>query len=149
MLENVPVDRDEPLHEYEATGREEAYLEAKTIYEHALAESADDADLHIQYGYLLECHARNHEVHAGTGDPDGALADWAHALELDPGNLSGVYSSAFLLERRGRLEEAIKAWHYIIDWSEAHGYQLDAVWPNQELERLRQVAAKATEMPRG
>jgi len=49
-------------------------------------------------------------VRAATGDPDGALADWRRALELDSENISGAYSSAFLLEREGRLEEAAAAW---------------------------------------
>ena len=188
---------------YETSGREEDYLEARRLYEQALVESPDDPELHLKYGYLLECHARNQlrqavthyeraielepsrnkahyqliaaragllepelpiaiyerrlvasprdldsyrllasaylaghqyeharrvidagltlapsdaalierrgEVRAGTGDPDGALADWQRALELNPENLSGVYSSAFLLERQGRLEEAMQA----------------------------------------
>ena len=225
------MDRDELLHEYETSGREETYLEAKRLYEQALAESSGDADLQAGYGYLLECHARNQlreavahyeraielnptgskahyqlitaraglleteipianyerrmaaspddldsyrllaaaylagrqydkarrvidaglvlapneaalierrgEVRAGTGDVDGALADWRRALELDPENVSPVYSSAILLKRQGRREEAMEAWRQIIDWSEARGYTLDAEWPKQELERLR------------
>lgn len=50
---------DELLAQYEATGDEKAFVEAKTLYEQALPESPDDADLHMNYGYLLECHARN------------------------------------------------------------------------------------------
>jgi tetratricopeptide (TPR) repeat protein len=225
------MNRDELLAQYEATGDEEAFLEGQTLYEHALATSPDDADLHTKYGYLLECHARNQlrqaaahyeraselnpnttkahyhligaregllepeipialyerrlatspgdlnahrllataylaghqyekaqrvieaglalapndaqlienrgDVRAGTGDPDGALADWRRSLELDPEKLSSVYSSAFLLEREGRIEEAMDAWSTIIGWSDTRGYSLDTVWPKQELERLR------------
>lgn len=232
---------DELLAQYEATGDEEAFVEAETVYEQALAESPEDADLHMNYGYLLECHARNqlrqavahyeraielnpsgikehyhligaraglrepeipialyerrlasapddldayrllaaaylagHEyekarqaievglalapsdaqlieyrgdVRAGTGDPEGALADWRRSHELDPGALSSVYSSAFLLEREGRLEDAMDAWRTIIDWSQAEGYTLDAVWPKQELERLRRGTANESSEP--
>jgi tetratricopeptide (TPR) repeat protein len=232
---------DELLAQYEATGDEEAFVEAKTLYEQALAESPGDADLHRTYGYLLECHARNqlrqavthyeraielhptetkahyhligaraglrepeipialyerrfaavpqdldahrllaaaylagHEyekarrvveaglalspndaqlienrgdVRAGTGDPDGALADWRRSRELNPEELSSVYSSAFLLEREGRLADAMEAWQIIIDWSEARGFSRDTVWPKQELERLRRTMANATHEP--
>jgi tetratricopeptide (TPR) repeat protein len=230
------VDKDELLRQYEATGRDEAFFEARSLYEQALAASPDDAELHRKYGYLIECHARNElrkaveqyeraievepdgtkahyqlisaragllepeipiaiyerrltgspkdlgshrllataylaahqydnarrvieaglalapndavliegrgEVRAGTGDPDGALDDWRRALELNPENLSSVYSSAFLLERQGRLVEAMDAWRYIIAWSEARGFSLDSEWPKQELERLRRTAER-------
>ena len=39
------------------------------------------------------------DARAATGDPDGALADWRRAVEVDAENLSPVYSSALLLER--------------------------------------------------
>jgi tetratricopeptide (TPR) repeat protein len=81
------------------------------------------------------------EVRARTGDPDGALADWRRALELDTGDISALYSSAFLLEREGRVLEAIVAWRSIIDWCETRGYDLTAEWPKRELERLQRVAS--------
>jgi tetratricopeptide (TPR) repeat protein len=231
----MAVDRGEPLIRYEASGREEAFLEAKSTYERALAESSSNAEVHLKYGYLLESHARNQlrqavthyeraielnpnvakahyqlitaragllepeipigiyqrrlaaspddldahrllataylaghqyanaqrvidaglavspndaalferrgEVRAGTGDPDGALADWRRALELNPENLSPVYSSAFLLERQGRLQEAMETWRQIIDWAKARGFALDTEWPMRELERLRASSA--------
>jgi hypothetical protein len=40
------------------------------------------------------------------------------------------------LEREGRPAEAADAWRAIIDWSELRGYDLEAVWPKEELERL-------------
>jgi tetratricopeptide (TPR) repeat protein len=229
------VDIDELIGEYEATGHEEAFLEAKSLYEQALAESSENAEIHVKYGYLLECHARNllreavahyeraielnpsetkahyqlvgaragllepeipigiyeqrlaaapqdldahnllaaaylagHQyenarwvieagltlspndamliesrgkVRAGTGDQNGALADWRHALELNPENLSPAYSSAFLLERQGRLQEAMETWRQIIDWAKARGFALDTEWPMRELERLRASSA--------
>jgi tetratricopeptide (TPR) repeat protein len=224
------MDRDELLARYEATGGEQDFLEAKSLYEKALTESPDDSQLHLKYGYLLECHSRSQlrhavaqyeraiqldpsntkahyqliaaragllepdqpisvyehrlagaprdldahrllaaaylagrqyakaqrviddglalapddatlienrgDVRAGTGDPDGALADWRRALKLNPENLSSVYSSAFLLERQGRMLEAMDAWRYIIDWSEARGFSLETEWPKRELQRL-------------
>jgi len=81
------------------------------------------------------------DVRSHLGDPDGALADWRRAHELEPGNLSSIYSSAFLLEREGRLQAAIEAWLYIVDWCESRGYELDAEWPRRELERLRRAAS--------
>ena len=70
------------------------------------------------------------------GDPDGALAEWRLALELDTNDIGPLYSSAFLLEREGRLESAAEAWRSIIDWTEARGLTLEAQWPKRELERL-------------
>jgi tetratricopeptide (TPR) repeat protein len=77
------------------------------------------------------------DVRAANGDPEGALADWRRALQLDPENISALYSSAFLLERESRLDEAMTAWRVIRDWAEARGNALDMEWPTRELERLR------------
>jgi tetratricopeptide (TPR) repeat protein len=223
------VDKKELLERYEATGDEAVYLKALPLYERAARNGADPETLK-DYGYLLECHARNllrraveqyeraieldpdfdkpryqlisaraglqepelpiaeyakkleaapdqirwhrllasaylsaheydrarkvvdrglalepddpmliesrAEVRAGTGDPEGALADWRRALELDPDHIGPLYMSAFLLERIGRRQEAIDAWQAIIEWSEARGYRLDTLWPKREHERL-------------
>jgi hypothetical protein len=43
------------------------------------------------------------------GDPEGALADWRRALELNPRNHGPAYASAYLLEREGRLAEAAES----------------------------------------
>jgi tetratricopeptide (TPR) repeat protein len=77
------------------------------------------------------------EVKAALGDPDGALADWRRSLNPEGHDISGAFSSAFLLEREGRIDEAIEAWQYILDYNEARGYALQAEWPRRELERLR------------
>jgi tetratricopeptide (TPR) repeat protein len=77
------------------------------------------------------------EAKAGQGDPEGALADWRRALELEPEDIAALYSSAFLLEREGRLAEAAAAWRSIIEWNEARGYTMQSQWPKQELSRLR------------
>jgi tetratricopeptide (TPR) repeat protein len=81
------------------------------------------------------------EARARTGDPEGALADWRRAGELEPEDLSPVYSSAFLLEREGRLEEAAQAWRHIVEFSTERGWELTAAWPRQELERIRGLLA--------
>jgi tetratricopeptide (TPR) repeat protein len=104
-----------------------AYEEARSVVEAGLRLAPSDPALIERPG----------DLRAGTGDPDGALRDWRQALDLDPENLSGLYSSAFLLEREGRLAEAIQAWRSIIEWSAARGFTLDTDWPNREIERLR------------
>jgi tetratricopeptide (TPR) repeat protein len=104
-----------------------AYERAREVVEAGLALAPGDAALTAMRG----------EAKAGLGDPNGALADWRLALELEPEDIGALYSSAFLLEREGRLAEAIDAWRSIIDWNEARGYALQTEWPKQELERLR------------
>ena len=75
------------------------------------------------------------ELKAATGDPDGALADWREALELDD-DIGALYSTAFLLEREGRLVEAAEAWRSIIAWNERHRFTADTEWPRRELNRI-------------
>jgi len=81
------------------------------------------------------------EAKAGLGDPEGALADWRRALELEPEDISALYSSAFLLEREGRLDDAADAWRSIIEWNQSRGFTLQTKWPKQELERLKTANA--------
>ena len=76
------------------------------------------------------------ELKARGGDPEGALADWRRAHELDPEDFSPVYSSAFLLEREGRLAETAEAWRQIVDFATERGWELTAAWPRQELQRV-------------
>ncbi|HEX9527234.1 MAG TPA: tetratricopeptide repeat protein [Streptosporangiaceae bacterium] len=79
------------------------------------------------------------EVNAARGDPEGALADWRSAHELDPEDFGPVYMSALLLEHEGRLAEAIGAWRHILEYADAHDWELTAVWPRQELQRLQKL----------
>ena len=102
------------------------YGEARRVVDAGLALAPDER-------MLLECRG---QVRAATGDPDGALADWRHAVDLD-NNIGPIYSSAFLLERLGRLQEAIAAWRSIIDWCQSRDAELTAEWPKRELARLR------------
>ena len=81
------------------------------------------------------------EARAGLGDAEGALADWRLALELEPEDIGALYSSAFLLEREGRLAAAADSWRAIIAWNEGRGFALQTVWPSQELERVTGVLA--------
>jgi tetratricopeptide (TPR) repeat protein len=103
-----------------------AFERALTVVESGLELAPDDGPLVAMRG----------EARAGLGDPEGAMADWRLALRLDPEDIGALYSSAFLLEREGRLGEAADAWRAIIDWNESRGYTLQTVWPRQELERL-------------
>lgn len=109
-----------------------AYLAA---HEYQGAATAVDAGLALAPGdrALIECRG---SVRAATGDPEGALADWRRAVELDPEQIGPIYGSAFLLEREGRLGEAAHAWRTIIDWLEARGDALHAEWPKRELARV-------------
>ena len=104
-----------------------AYDRAREVVEAGLELAPDDAQLHALRG----------DAKAGLGDPDGALADWANALELDTDDIGAHYSSAFLLEREGRIANAIEAWQSILAWAEARGNTLDTEWPKRETRRLK------------
>jgi tetratricopeptide (TPR) repeat protein len=114
-----------------------AYLSA---HEHERARDVIDRGLAVEPDDPMLVGA-SAEARAGMGDPDGALADWGRALELDPDDIGPLYMSAFVLERIGRRQEAIDSWQAIIDWSEARGYELDTIWPKQELVRLLRLAS--------
>jgi tetratricopeptide (TPR) repeat protein len=110
-----------------------AYAKALEIVEAGLTLAPGDAALIATRG----------EARAGLGDPEGALTDWRLALELEPEDIGALYSSAFLFEREGRLGDAAHAWQAIIEWNEARGFMLQAVWPKQELARVRAALADA------
>ena len=112
-----------------------AYLAANS---YAKALEIAEARLVLAPGDAALTAARG-EAKAGLGEVEGALADWRRALELDPEDIGALYSSAFLLERQGRLRESAAAWQAIIDWNDARWLSLESEWPNRELERLRQL----------
>jgi tetratricopeptide (TPR) repeat protein len=118
----------------------QAYLSAH-VYRRALA--VTQAGLALAPDDAVLCAARG-EAKAGLGDVEGALADWQRALRLDGEDIGALYSSAFLLEREGRLEESIRAWQAIVAWNEARGLTLENEWPKRELDRLRQLAAESS-----
>jgi len=109
-----------------------AYLAA---HEYQGAATAVDAGLALAPDDRTLIEARGN-VRAATGDPEGALADWRRALELDPAQIGPLYGSAFLLEREGRLEEAAHAWRAVIAWHEDRRDELHAEWPRRELARV-------------
>jgi len=109
---------------YLAAGEHQKALD---VAERGLSLAPDDAVLVYDRG----------EARAKAGDPEGALVDWRRALSLDNEDIGPLYMSAFLLERVDRIPEAIEAWESILEWNQARGYELNLIWPKQELERLR------------
>lgn len=88
------MDKEELLDRYEATLDEDTYLEARRLYEAALAETPGDARLLFEYGYLRECHGRNS---LGV-----AISSYQRVIELDPGwakpRFQLIWASAALLQ---------------------------------------------------
>jgi tetratricopeptide (TPR) repeat protein len=100
----------------------QAYLSARA---YARALDVAGAGLRLAPGDAALTAMRG-DAKAGLGDPGGALADWRLALELEPEDIGALYSSAFLLEREGRVAEAAEAWEAIVAWNEARGFALQA-----------------------
>jgi tetratricopeptide (TPR) repeat protein len=109
------------------------YRKALAAAETGLALAPNDAQLIALRG----------EAKAGLDDPEGALADWRRALELDGEDIGALYSIAFLLERLGRPIEAMQAWRSMIDWNERRGDTLHNDWPRQELKRLEALVNRS------
>ncbi len=70
------VNARELLDRYQATADEGVFVAAKAGYESALPGTGDPATV-ADYGYLLECHARNLRREA--------VGQYERAIELDPG----------------------------------------------------------------
>lgn len=88
------MDKEELLERYEATLDEDTYIEARRLYEAALAETADDPRLLFEYGYLRECHGRN--------SLRAAISSYERVIEHDPDwtkpRLQLIWASAALLQ---------------------------------------------------
>jgi tetratricopeptide (TPR) repeat protein len=71
----MPSDKRDLLDLYEARGDEATFLEALPLYQQAAANGASPDELR-DYGYLLECHARNQLREA--------VEQYERALSMDP-----------------------------------------------------------------
>jgi tetratricopeptide (TPR) repeat protein len=109
-----------------------AYLDARD-YGHAAQVIRAGRELAPDDPALTE---QQGDVFAATGFPDDALGCWRRAFTLDADSLSPRYSTAFLLERQGRLVEAAREWRFIIGWCEERRDASAADWPRRELQRL-------------
>jgi tetratricopeptide (TPR) repeat protein len=96
----MTMQKEELLDRYEATGDEGTYREAKRLYEEALAETADDARLLFEYGYLQECRGR-FSIRAAVSCYERAIVadpEWAKARH------QFIWASAALSETSKAIE---------------------------------------------
>jgi tetratricopeptide (TPR) repeat protein len=93
------VEKEKLLERYETTGDEDAFVDAKRLYEQALAEG-EDAPTLVGYGGLLLRHA-NFALRR-------ALVQFENAIELDPGldmaHYQLIATRAMLLEPERAIE---------------------------------------------
>jgi hypothetical protein len=131
------VNHRELLDIYEARGGEDVYEQAKRLYEAALAKRPTTPSCSATTATCSSATpaARSMSPSACT---NARSSSTPRPRRPDSNNISGDYSSAFLLEREGRLAEAADQWRAILDWSLARGNELDAEWPRRELDRLEQ-----------
>jgi tetratricopeptide (TPR) repeat protein len=71
----MSLDKRALLDRYEIRGDEADFLAAKPLYERSIADTPDPTLLR-DYGYLLECHARN--------ELRQAVDQYKRAIDLDP-----------------------------------------------------------------
>jgi tetratricopeptide (TPR) repeat protein len=107
------------------------YEEAGKVVEAGL-ELGRDVGLLEQQGSVL----------AGQGQSEEALATWERVVELDGERISARYSRVFLLERLGRLSDAVAEWETIIAFLHERGYDIQTEWPERELARLRAAVSE-------
>jgi tetratricopeptide (TPR) repeat protein len=84
--------------------------------------------------FMLEQQA---EMYSRTGHEEEALETWRRALDANPDSIAGHYMRAFLLDRMGRSDDAVREWEAIIAWSRTRGNEEDVEWPEREIARLR------------
>jgi tetratricopeptide (TPR) repeat protein len=85
------------------------YGEAGRVVDAGLALAPDDRTLLEVRGQVRRRDQRSRGC-AGRLAPRGR-----------PRHIGPVYSSAFLLERLGRLQEAVTAWEFIVEWCQSRG----------------------------
>ncbi len=73
------------MNEYEAVYTESAFAQGLAAYQQLPAEQPDAAGLHLEYGYLQECHGRVAIRRAARC--------YEQAIELDPATISRDTSS--------------------------------------------------------
>jgi tetratricopeptide (TPR) repeat protein len=104
------VDKKELLERYQRTGDEALFVEARQLYERAAANGATAADL-LDYGYLLECHAR-FELRK-------AVDQYERAIGIDPDNDKARYQ--LISARAGLREPELPIAHYEKELAESPG----------------------------
>jgi hypothetical protein len=117
------MDKQELRERYEATGEERFYEQANSLYEDALAREPGDARLLLEYGYLLECHAR-YAVRA-------AITHYQRAVDAEPrsqkAHLQLISPLAAVQELDDRVFARYERW-MAEDPGEPVGYRLLACW---------------------
>ena len=132
---------------YELTKRTELVAIAREAATRALAIEDLQAQVHLTLGMLAR----------GTGDPEGALAEFVEALDRDPRLAEAERERGRALADLGRPEEAAAAYHRALalretDWA-THNYLGALLVGTGDLEaaaaEFREVSRLAPDNPRG
>lgn len=125
----------------------------------------DMAWAHVSYGYALERAGRLEEAwqeaekalaldpsdinvlcNAGDlcaklGRYEEAIAYWDKSYEADTTQVSCLFSKAEMFASIGETEKAIKQYEEILQWLEAHGYNMDleGMYPRNRIEQLNRT----------
>ena len=128
-------------------------------------EEPEDAQAHVYYSYALERAERLEEawreaekalelnpldanVRTNAGDLcaklgrcEEAIGHWDKAYEADPTQISCLFSKAGMYANIGEKEKAIAQYEGILQWLEAHGYnmELEGAYPRGMLEKLKKT----------
>jgi len=109
-------------------------------YEQAMSLDPDQDKVQHQWMHAKAALGEPRGGQGRPGRPGGSTRRLAPRARARSGRLRpGVYMSAFLLEQEGRLAEAAAAWRHILEYAEAHDWELTAMWPRQMLERLEKL----------
>jgi len=125
----------------------------------------DTAWAHVSYGYALERAGQIEEawqeaekalaidpldinvlINAGDlcaklGRYEDAIAYWDKSYEVDTTQISCLFSKAEMFASIGEKEKAIKQYEGILEWLEAHGYnmELEGAYPRGRIEDLKKI----------